>query len=94
MSENDGSFVIDTAEGMAYFRALQMKYALKIEVATGMKHSKGSVLNLVNRTYGQNFRLKKQALAFMTAEADRMKAEAETAKAARVQQSDAQRYMA
>jgi hypothetical protein len=94
MSENDGSFVIDTAEGMAYFRVLQMKYALKIEVTTGMKHSKGSILNLVNRTYGTNFRLKKQALAFISAEADRLMAEAELAKAARIVQFDAQRYMA
>jgi hypothetical protein len=47
------------------FKALQLKYALRIEVKTGLRHSRGSVLAEVNRTYGTSFRTKAEALAFM-----------------------------
>jgi len=61
----DSSIVIDTKEGMQAFRMLQLKFALSIEVKTGMTHSRGSVMKEVNRTFGTSFRKKADALAFM-----------------------------
>lgn len=49
--------IIDTPEGMAAFRHLQLYHALKLEL-TGLKFSRGSVYALVKREYG--FRGNKQ----------------------------------
>ena len=55
------------------FRLLQLRGALRIEVATGMHHSKGSLLAEVNRRYGETFRRKSQALDFLNDLVDEMK---------------------
>ena len=39
--------MIDTPEGIAAFRQLQQYYALKLEVNTGLRHSRGSVMKLI-----------------------------------------------
>lgn len=44
------------------FHRLQCYYALKIEVKTGMRHSRGSVLRLVQQMYGVKARTKKGAM--------------------------------
>jgi len=64
---NTGPVVIDTPEGMAYFRLLQVRGALSIEVKTGKSHSRGSVLKLAQREYGIKSRTKKGALAELNA---------------------------
>lgn len=45
--------VIDTPEGVEMFRLLQLKYAMRLELRTGMKHSRlGSVVAKVKKQYG------------------------------------------
>ena len=45
------SIMIDTPEGIAAFRHLQVYYALKLELS-GLRHSRGSIYALVKREYG------------------------------------------
>jgi hypothetical protein len=70
MSEENGVIVIEGPEQIAMFRLLQIKHALRLEIKTGMKLKGGSLLKLVNREYGQSFRTKKDALAFIEAIVD------------------------
>jgi hypothetical protein len=49
-----GSIILDTPDQIELFHLLQMKYALKIEIRTGMRHSQGSILKLVNDTLLKN----------------------------------------
>lgn len=58
---------IDTPEGIAFFQLLQMRGALRIEIATGMRHSRGSVLKLVNTRLGTSFTRKVAAVNHLTA---------------------------
>jgi hypothetical protein len=46
--------ILDTPDQLELFHLLQMKYALKIEINTGLRHSRGSVLNLINDTLLKN----------------------------------------
>lgn len=46
--------ILTTPTQLALFRLLQIKYALKIEIRTGLKHSKGSVLKLANDVLAAN----------------------------------------
>lgn len=64
MSEENG-VVIDGSQAINRFRVLQMKYSLRIEIETGMKHSQGSILKLVNRTFGQKFTRKVDAYNYL-----------------------------
>lgn len=43
--------MITTPEGMKAFHLLQMYYALKIQATTGLRHSQGSVINLVKSEF-------------------------------------------
>jgi hypothetical protein len=45
------------------FHKLQCYYALKIEVNTGLRHSRGSILKMIQTKYGVKARTKKAALA-------------------------------
>lgn len=63
--ESDAGFVIDTPEGIQVFRVLQLKYALSIEIKTGMRHSRGSILKLVNQEFGTSFRTKQEAFDYL-----------------------------
>jgi hypothetical protein len=54
--------MIDTPEGIANYRKLQMYYALKLEIGTGLRHSRGSVMNLIRREFNIEARTKKQVL--------------------------------
>lgn len=64
-SDAHGNIMVDGQAGMTMFHLLQLKHSLNIEIRTGMRNSRGSVMNLVNREYDQNFRVKKKALAFI-----------------------------
>ena len=44
----DKSVILDTPDQIAMFRLLQIRYALDVEIKTGMKHSRGSMLRLAN----------------------------------------------
>ena len=59
--------VIDTPEGIRRFHMMQVMYALRIEVRTGMKMSRGSVLKVAQQVYGCKSRTKAGALAEMEA---------------------------
>lgn len=60
------SIVIDTPEGLAFLHLLQLRGALRIEIATGMRHSGGSVLKAANRHLGTNFTRKTAAVNHLT----------------------------
>ncbi len=56
------SYIIDTPQGIARFRLLQLKFALKLE-SLGMKHSSGrSVTPIVRDIIGSKTRDKKLLL--------------------------------
>lgn len=55
-------FIIDTPEGIEAFAALQAFYALKLEVETGLRHSRGSVMKLIKQRYGIEGNTKKVVL--------------------------------
>lgn len=59
--------MIDGRAGVAFAQAAARKAALKVEVDTGMSHSRGSVLKLCKRDYGVASNTKKGALAEMEA---------------------------
>jgi hypothetical protein len=45
----DAGFIIDTPEGMEMYRLLSLRSMLSIEIVTGLKHSRGSVLAAAQR---------------------------------------------
>lgn len=51
--------ILDTPEQIELFRLFQLKYALKIELDTGLRHSRGSILNAVNEILILNGLIKK-----------------------------------
>jgi hypothetical protein len=59
--------IIDTKEGIEAFAMLQVIGALSLEVNTGMKFSRGSVMNLARDRYGCVKRTKAGVLAEMRA---------------------------
>lgn len=61
----DEPLIIDTPEGIEHFYFAGCIAALRIEVHTGMVHSRGSVLASVRRNYGVKARTKKEALKEM-----------------------------
>ena len=61
----EGPVVIDTPDGIAFFRLLQLRGALRIEINTGMRMSRGSVLAAVNRQFGTSFKRKQAALDYL-----------------------------
>lgn len=46
--EQEHDTVLDTPKQIELFHWLQVKYALKIQARTGLRHSKGSLINLAN----------------------------------------------
>lgn len=44
--------VIDTPEGINMFHFMQVYFGLRIQRDTGLKHSRGSLINLARDTYG------------------------------------------
>jgi hypothetical protein len=50
-----------------HFQMARCIAALRIEVSTGMSHSRGSMLKYVQRTYGVTAKTKKSALEVMEA---------------------------
>lgn len=62
--------MIDGAAGVAFAQAAARKGALKVEVETGMKHSRGSILAVCRRDYGIRSNTKKGALIEMEALVD------------------------
>jgi hypothetical protein len=76
MTTAEQSIVVDTPAGMQAFHLLQLKYALRIEINTGLKMSGGSVMKQVNREYGTSFTRKQAALDFVTGLLDYMNGDA------------------
>jgi hypothetical protein len=72
------SIVIDTPEGIAYFRLLAIKHGLSIEINTGMKMSRGSLLTVINNQFGTSFKKKALALTFITGVCEYMAGERDT----------------
>ena len=58
--------LLTASDQVLVFTLLQTKYALRIEVTTGLRHSKGSTLKALNHTFGTSFTRKQQALEFIT----------------------------
>tara|TARA_R110000744_G_scaffold185504_2_gene304909 strand:+ start:1677 stop:1898 length:222 start_codon:yes stop_codon:yes gene_type:complete len=54
--------VVDTPDALEHFQFARCIAALRIEVSTGLKHSRGSMLKHVQNTYGIQSRTKKGAL--------------------------------
>lgn len=52
----DDAIIVDNPG--ARFHLLQIKHALRLEINTGMRHSKGSVMELARSTYGIKARTK------------------------------------
>lgn len=76
----DGGVILDTPEEISFFRLLQMKHALGIEIKVpGMRHSRGSIMNLINREFGTNFRRKQVAYEFICKVVEEAKEEAKSA---------------
>jgi hypothetical protein len=61
------STILTTPEQMAVFHLMQCIGALRIEVRTGMRHSRGSVLKTAQNVYGVRSRTKAGALAELLA---------------------------
>ena len=59
------SIVIDTPDALEHFQFARCIAMLRIEVSTGLKHSQGSVLKHVQKTYVIRSRTKKGALREM-----------------------------
>ena len=57
--------LLTASDQVLVFALLQTKYQLRIEVSTGLRHSRGSTLKALNHTFGTNFTRKRQALDFM-----------------------------
>ena len=54
--------LIDTEEGIFHYRLCAVISALKIEIKTGMKMSRGSLVKLAQESYGITARNKAKAL--------------------------------
>ena len=63
----DKTIVTDTPDSIEHFQMARCIAMLTIEVNTGMKHSRGSILRLVQEQYGCTKRTKKGALEEMRA---------------------------
>src|SRR5690348_7586121 len=50
---SDDLIIIDNPEGIEAYRKLSMWHMLKLEVQTGLRHSRGSVMNAIKREYPQ-----------------------------------------
>jgi hypothetical protein len=57
--------LLTASDQVLFFALLQTKYQLRIEVSTGLRHSRGSTLKALNHAFGTNFTRKQQALDFM-----------------------------
>jgi hypothetical protein len=57
--------MLTTPSQIDWFHAVQLEKALGLEIKTGLKMSRGSVMQQVNREYGTDFRTKKKAHQFM-----------------------------
>jgi hypothetical protein len=55
--------IVDTPDGIATYQMLAIRAALRIEVHTGLRHSRGSVMKLAKRLYGIRRNTKKGVLA-------------------------------
>lgn len=58
------ALVFDTPEKISMFRLIQLKHALRLEIKTGMKVGRGSLVKSV-QSLGFEGRTKKAALAFI-----------------------------
>lgn len=59
------------------YSLLQVKACLSIQAKTGMTHSRGSVIGLVNEMHGTKFRTAAKALPFIEEEIEKLKREIE-----------------
>jgi hypothetical protein len=67
VSKTEQGFIIDTPEGIAFYRLCVHLYRLRVEVATGMRASGGvSTLESAQRLYGVTARTKAGAIVELT----------------------------
>lgn len=59
------------------YSLLQVRGCLRIQAATGLRHSRGSILGLVNEMHGTKFRTAAKALPFIEGEIEKLKREIE-----------------
>ena len=64
-SQMEQPIIIDTPAGIEHFRMAALIAALKIEVTTGMKMSRGSMLKIAKIEYGCHKNTKAGALEYM-----------------------------
>jgi hypothetical protein len=60
LANPDGSITVENPGEI--YHLLQIKYALRIEINTGMKHSKGSIMNMAKVRYGFKGHTKREVL--------------------------------
>jgi hypothetical protein len=53
-SDETHSLILDQPWQLEMFRLLQLKYAMRIEVQTGLRHSRGSILKAINEVLLRN----------------------------------------
>lgn len=58
----EGSIVIDGRDSVHLYRLLMLRSALRLEIDTGLKMTRGSVLKATNAALGTNHRTKQKAL--------------------------------
>lgn len=62
-----GATVFDGPDAVMLYRLMAIRSALRIEVNTGLKMSRGSMLQAANAAMGTNYKTKAKALAAMEA---------------------------
>lgn len=60
--ENSGGAIIVTGKSIELSRAITVRSALHIEMLTGMRHSRGSVLKVAQRDFGVTAKTKAGAI--------------------------------
>jgi hypothetical protein len=64
--QSTGSTVFDGPDAVNLYRLVMFQKALELEINTGLRMFRGSVLNAVNDMCGTNFRRKKDAHNYLT----------------------------
>lgn len=57
------------------FSLLQVRACLSIQAKTGLRHSRGSIIGLVNEMHGTKFRTAAKALPYIEEEIEKLKRE-------------------
>lgn len=63
LNPESGSLFLKTPEELRYFRLCQHYYALRIEIETGLHHSRGSIMKSAKTLFGCKKNTKKGVFA-------------------------------